>query len=517
MNLFTETNTDKIVDHINNNCDSNLPIVLWVDLFCGFGGITEGYSRVKNNFIVACVNHDPFAIKNHSENHPHCVHYVEDVRDWLVVWKIQSLIDQLRKKFPEAIIGLHASLECTFFSKAKGGESREEDSRTLGYHLEKYLCFNPDYITIENVQEFLKWGPLYHVYRNKNNIVEWKYKRGREIIWSINSNEKDLKPFMLPIKQRESEDYELWKQIFKSKGYSYDYKILNAADFGEYTSRKRYYGCFAKNDFPITFPEPTHVSKEKHHLYLHLKLHNAVREKLELEDLGVSIFGLNKLGKYYESKTITRVHGGVEKFEGEEYFTSCYYGASQNGNGVHSIDNPLNTITTKDRFALHHIQYAYGKPTYSNLSETLQTITTVPKAELITTTWLFDTQFRNVGSSINKPSPTIIARQDKKPLYIANATNGGVDHSIPKEGDCEARLKLKKFMREKGITDIKIRSLYDYELSRIQGFPEDYILDKSITRSKKFIGNSVCPGQAKANAEALYNGIIKYRQNRKAS
>lgn len=66
-------------------------------------------------------------------------------------------------------------------------------------------------------------------------------------------------------------------------------------------------------------------------------------------------------------------------------------------------------------------------------------------------------------------------------------------------------------MREHGITDIKIRSLHDYELARIQGFPESYILDeKSITRSKKFIGNSVCPGQAEANNNALYNGIKKH-------
>ena len=29
-------------------------------------------------------------------------------------------------------------------------------------------------------------------------------------------------------------------------GYSYDYRILNAADFGAYTSRKRFFGIFAQ-------------------------------------------------------------------------------------------------------------------------------------------------------------------------------------------------------------------------------------------------------------------------------
>lgn len=130
-------------------------------------------------------------------------------------------------------------------------------------------------------------------------------------------------------------------------------KILNAADYGEYTRRIRYFGVFALNNLPISFPEPTHVSKEKHSLYPHLKVHNPVREKLDLQDHGVSVFGLNKNGVLYSSKTITRVLGGVQKFKDEEFFTSCYYGASQNGQGVHSINDPLNTITTKDRF--HYI------------------------------------------------------------------------------------------------------------------------------------------------------------------
>ena len=62
-----------------------------------------------------------------------------------------------------------------------------------------------------------------------------------------------------------------------------------------------------------------------------------------------------------------------------------------------------NTLTTKDRFALHHLQYAYGKPIYSNIEEPAKTITTNPKHELITTKWLFDTQFNRVGNSVDKP------------------------------------------------------------------------------------------------------------------
>ena len=53
------------------------------------------------------------------------------------------------------------------------------------------------------------------------------------------------------------------------------------------------------------------------------------------------------------------------------------------------------------------------------------------------------------------------------------------------------------------IIDIKMRMLKIKELKRIQGFPEDYILIGSQAEQKKFIGNAVEVGMAKALCEAL--------------
>ena len=427
---------------------------------------------------MGCVNHDKYAIISHAENHKYSIHFTEDVRDWKVIVKLESLIKKLRARFPGAIICFHASLECTHFSNAKGGDSRDADSRTLGDHLYKYLVLSPDYITIENVVEFKTWGPL-----GENK---------------------------LPIKERKGESYEAWKNVFISKGYKYENRTLNAADFGAYTSRKRYFGCFALGDLPIVFPTPTHITKSKHPQNLHLKVHNAVKDKLDLADQGVSVLGTNKQGKEYSDKTLLRVLGGLKKFTTKEQFISSYYGAAINGQGVHSVDEPCRTITTKDRFALHHIQYAYGKPTYSPITAPSQVITTTPKQELVTSHWLFDHQFGNKGSSIDLPSPTIIARQDKKPLYIAAAKAGSTDKSIQTIGDSAPRRLLRWYMRRKGISDITIRTLHTEELKRIQGFPEDYVLKGGITRAKKYIGNSVSPPQAEANSNALYGGYVKY-------
>jgi DNA (cytosine-5)-methyltransferase 1 len=138
------------------------PTIYWIDLFCGAGGTTTGIHLAEANAIVlACVNHDAKAIAAHQANHPKAVHFTEDIRDFAVVLKIKKLVDEVRAAEPNCKINIWASLECTNYSKAKGGQPRNADSRTLAEHLFMYIDeLNPDYLYIENVREFMSWGPL---------------------------------------------------------------------------------------------------------------------------------------------------------------------------------------------------------------------------------------------------------------------------------------------------------------------------------------------------------------------
>lgn len=80
----------------------------------------------------------------------------------------------MRKKYPLAKLVLWASLECTNHSKAKGGMSRDADSRTLADHLFRYIeALDPDSVQIENVEEFLIWGHwnLKLLLKEKTHIV----------------------------------------------------------------------------------------------------------------------------------------------------------------------------------------------------------------------------------------------------------------------------------------------------------------------------------------------------------
>ena len=54
----------------------------------------------------------------------------------------------MRKRFVNAFVVVWASLECTNHSKAKGGVSRDADSRTLAEHLIRYIkAIDPDFST----------------------------------------------------------------------------------------------------------------------------------------------------------------------------------------------------------------------------------------------------------------------------------------------------------------------------------------------------------------------------------
>ncbi len=139
--------------------------LLYIDLFCGAGGTSTGVEKAtfhgdKCAKVIACVNHDANAIASHAANHPDALHFTEDIRT-LELSPLVAHTERLRLLHPDAYLVLWASLECTNFSKAKGGMPRDADSRTLAEHLFRYIeALRPDYIQIENVEEFMCWGDM---------------------------------------------------------------------------------------------------------------------------------------------------------------------------------------------------------------------------------------------------------------------------------------------------------------------------------------------------------------------
>lgn len=523
---------------------------IFIDLFSGAGGVTTGIEKAESDGfklsnVIAAVNHDDLAIQSHTANHPHALHYVEDIRT-LDLTHLKMMVEKERIKNPESLICLWASAECTNFSRAKGGLPRDADSRTLPEHLYRYVEeLKPDLFFVENVEEFMCWGPL-------------------------DDNGK-------PVSRYCGLDYMKWMNHIKSYGYEFDHRILNAADFGAYTSRKRYFGIFSRPEYQINWPAPTHSKKPDAGMFGGLKKWKPVREVLDFSDEGNSIFDRKK---NLSDKTLGRIYAGLQKYvtKGETAFITKWLGNSQvtginNGNSIenpfptlttqnrfglvqtsflaeyhgtgteHGLDKPAITLTTKDRLALvqaHHFldkQFSQGSRDQS-IEVPAGTLTTVPKFNLCTVKklapFLMDTNFNNIGSDIEKPAPvitanrkyhylinpqfnnngssvdspcfTLIARMDKRPPSIVQVEEGFPDITIL-DTDSLTMKKIKEFMVENGIVDIKMRMLKVPEMLKIQGFPENYILIGSQADKKKFIGNSVPPDLVKALVESVWMGI----------
>ena len=486
--------------------------LLYIDLFCGAGGTSTGVNMARLDdkqcaSVIACVNHDKNAIASHAANHPEAMHFTEDIR----TLELSPLVEHLqscRRQYPDALVVLWASLECTNFSKAKGGMPRDADSRTLAEHLFRYIeAINPDYIQIENVEEFMSWG-------------------------DVDENGK-------PVSMDKGKSYTRWVRNVKKYGYNFDFRILNAADYGAYTSRKRFFGIFAKKGLPIAFPEATHSKEGTTSLFGSLEKWKPVRECLDFDDEGDSVFGRKKP---LVEATLERIYAGLIKFvaEGKEAFIVKYNSVNKR-TGKHippSIDEPCPTVATQNRLGLAKVQFLskqfsgdpmsknvsveapagaitckdhhafisvhYGNGSNRSCEQPAPTLTTKDKISLVTVKrFLLNPQYKSAGGSIDKPCFTLIARMDKMPPYLVEASTQSdelPDFIIPTaEGytyciydtDTPMMVKIKEFMALYGIVEITMRMLKVPELKKIMGFPEDYVLVGTQAEQKKYIGNAV--------------------------
>lgn len=405
-----------------------------IDLFCGAGGLSEGVEEARLNGnrcakVVCCVNHDKNAILSHDANIPDALHFIEDIRT-LELSPINAIVELIRQLHPDAMVMLHASLECTNFSKAKGGQPRDADSRTLAEHLFRYIdVIDPDYIQIENVEEFMSWGDM-------------------------DENGK-------PISMDKGRLYQKWVRNVKKYGYNFEHRILNAADFGAYTTRKRFFGIFAKKGLPIVFPEPTHCKGGRQDMFSKLEKWRPVKEVLNFSDEGTTIFREKPLAE----KTLERIYAGLIKFVagGKDAFMIKWNSMSRNGKyQAPGIDEPCPVVSTQNRLGIaqicflskqfsghpesknvsvedpagaitckdHHafISAYYGNGHNHCVDEPAPTVTTKDRFSLIESRFMCSYNFNDAGKDINEPCPTILTKDRLSlvsPFFMNQYSGGG--------------------------------------------------------------------------------------------
>jgi DNA (cytosine-5)-methyltransferase 1 len=238
---------------------AKLKPTLVADLFCGAGGSSTGAKRALQHLglqmELLCVNHWPTAIDTHTKNHPDARHYCQDVstvRPHLVI--------------PEGRLDLlMASPTCTYHSRARGGKPISDQQRMDPWHVIAWLTeLRVKRLIIENVPEFVRWGPC---------------------------NPRTGKP----IKSREGEYFLRWVETIRSLGFDVDFRILNAANFGDATTRERFFLIARSDKGRLRWPDATHaprqsIDRQGSLLGPALKPWRAAREIIDWNIDGRSIF-----------------------------------------------------------------------------------------------------------------------------------------------------------------------------------------------------------------------------------
>lgn len=395
--------------------------IISVDLFCGAGGVSKGIEDARNRHgrkiarVCACINHDAVAISSHAANHPDALHFVEDIKT-LDLTDLVRHVAQTRIRYPKAKLLLHASLECTNFSNAKGGQSREVDSRTLADHMPRYItALDPDLFTIENVREFMAWGPLVIKTVNKSGQPDHCPLR---ITKSKSGSGYEIGPVWIPESRTRGKDYVRWVKEVSALGYRYDWKLLDAANYGAHTSRTRLFGVFYReHDQAPAWPKPTHNKVRPGAMFPPDQLPwRPVAEVLDLDQHGASIFN-RKVP--LSRNTILRIRAGLEKFGNREQFMSKSYGPRDGSfsNGYADLQQPSPTITTSPQLGLvtteRFLKTYYGKGGFSSVDQpapTLRTKDTCALVELVSSKFMLDGNgYGNSPRSLRLPAPTLLA------------------------------------------------------------------------------------------------------------
>tara|TARA_R100001086_G_scaffold250033_1_gene192786 strand:- start:6704 stop:8398 length:1695 start_codon:yes stop_codon:yes gene_type:complete len=360
------------------------------DLLCGLGGATQGCHDSDYVKVIEGLNHCEHAISINKANHPS------------VKFHIVNLYEHDDLKPCDIVI---AGIECTNHSNAKGGMSRDADSRAMANEMFRYSKItNCGIMILENVMEFLQWGPLIPKRDQDGKVM--KIKKGKN---------KD-KVIMVPDPKKKGQYFHKWKyKMMHQYGFEfYSQRILNAADYGVATTRKRLFMIFAKPGWKFKWPEPTHF-KTPNNLFGQ-KPWVPCSRYIDLNDHGRSIFGRKKRDgspNPLSDNTLARIAYGIKKYAlNNSQFLVQYYGNHQSS----SPEEPLRTVTTKDRHVListeqFYVQNYHNSKSAGSTSDPLKTVVTKDEKAFISVELLqfIDKYFgneKNVGS-VNQPIGTI--------------------------------------------------------------------------------------------------------------
>lgn len=498
-------------------------IEIIVDNFAGWGGVSKGIEMAIGRAVDIAINHNPIAIAMHRANHPGTKHYCEDV------WEVNPV--EAAAGRPVGFVWF--SPDCTHHSKARGGKPKDKNIRGLAWVCLRWAAtVKPRVMALENVEEFLSWGPLL--------------------------------PNGQPDPKKKGYTFKSFVKALRRHGYKVEWRELRACDYGAPTTRKRLFMMMRRDGKQIVWPKPTHGHPDSPEVKAgKLKPWKVAAEIIDFSKACPSIFDTPK-EIYHKhgikairplaNNTIRRIAAGLNKFfinNPEPFIIRVNYSRSKhhycnsineplptitstNGWGVvapfltqyHSykgdsvrgqtVNKPILTIDTSNRYGLINsfISKYYGSGgSGSAINEPLHTITSKDRNALITS-HLVKMKGTNIGHQINEPLQTITAgglHFGEVRTFLTNINSQQELGHWPEIRDilnkfCSFNIADDEILLFQidgeywFISDIGMRMLEPRELFSAQGFPEGYIIDRDDTGklySKKAqvagCGNSVSP------------------------
>lgn len=302
-----------------------------VDLFAGGGGASEALRLALGRDPDIAINHDKWAIGMHAANHPFARHLCEDV--WAA--------DPRAEVAGRPVGWLHASPDCTHFSQAKGGQPRSRATRSLSWVVLKWAgAVRPRIISLENVEQILKWGPLIA----KRDAATGRVMKLDGTVAAPGERVPLDQQFLIPDKRHEGRTWQHFVAALRALGYSVEWRKLRACDFGAGTSRTRLFMIARCDGEPIRWPAPTHGPG--------LLPFVTAADCIDWSIPTRSIFGRKK---DLAPNTLRRIARGIKRFvidAAEPFIVQC---ANASSNGIATAAAPLGTITAWPKGGSHAI------------------------------------------------------------------------------------------------------------------------------------------------------------------
>lgn len=431
------------------------------DLFCGGGGTSTGLLRAADELglsvELAAVNHWETAIATHSLNHPDVRHFNSD----------------LERLDPRAAVPggrlrlLVASPECTHFSRARGGVPMSRQSRASAKYILKWIHqLDVDDVLIENVPEFRDWGPLHRKCAcGAGKDIKKKHAKGCS--------------YGKPIVSRKGEFFIRFVHKLMEAGYLVAWRVLNSADYGDATTRKRLFIIARKGMPSVSFPDPSH-GRIAQDMFRARKPWRSAAEIIDWSVKGSSIFDRKRP---LAENTLRRIFAGLEKYGGKPFVLS-----QQSGGAPRGLDKPIPTVT-----GAGNIQFV--EP--------------------------FLVQMDNGGKvrSLNVPMPTITSADAfalVEPYLVEYYGTGGacsIKEPLPTQTSRDRFALVQPVFEHDGKTykmDILYRMLTPKELAKAMGFPKDYRFAGSREEVVMQIGNAVTVGLSYALCKHLLESRMEH-------